>query len=127
MRQELPDRRVGLRAAAVEPRDAIVEIQTPFLDASQRERRGEHLGETIEMKGRVGTGRNRSLDILQAETALPEDAVFADEGGGKARNARLPAQRFEIVLEQPEQQRVAAERHTGRQERDREDEQNPAH
>ncbi len=110
MRQKLSNGRTGLgRPRSVgwrdEIADRIAERQCAFLDTTQHHRRREHLRETVELKWRVGSGRNRSLDVLPAERALPEDGVVTDDGSRESRNARLQPERFHVIAK-PLQARI---------------------
>ena len=50
-------------------------------------------------------GRNRSLDVLPAERALPEDGVVTDDGSCESRDARLQPERFHVIAK-PLQTRI---------------------
>jgi hypothetical protein len=110
MRKKLPHGRTRLgRPRSVSWRneiaDRIAERQRAFLDATQHHRRREHLRETVELKWRVGSGRNRSLEVLPTERALPEDGVVADDGSRESRDASLQPERLHVIAK-PLQARI---------------------
>ena len=55
------------------------------------------------------------VGVLQAEGLLPEDVVGADDRGREAGNARLNAQRFDVVAETSEDQVLGRQRHPDEQ------------
>ena len=113
--EDLSQRRIRVRTVGLELADAVLEREASFLDAAQHHRRREHLCQAVELEWGVALGGDGPRNVLLAECALPDDVVLRNDRGGHTRDARLNAQRVEVVPEQAQHQVVCAHGRAGEQ------------
>jgi hypothetical protein len=87
--------------------DRVIQVHRALFDTLHQERGGKGGREIGNGIRRVGTGKNPTVNVLEAESPFPDNPAILHDGRGKTRNSGLLSERLQIALELQEPQVLA--------------------